>query len=73
MDGLRPGRRSAYSENAGIRCARPARLHIQRPGMSRTLPAPAYSVSARRFSRGRRRRGMNGQHIQRTPGISERS
>ena len=40
-----------------IRCARPARLHIQRPGMSRTLLAPAYSVSSRRFSRARRRRG----------------
>ena len=70
LAGLRPVRRSAYSEKAGIRCARPARLHIQRPGMRRTRPAPAYSASAWRFSRGRRRRGMNGQHIQCAPWIS---
>ena len=40
---------------------------VRRPAYSVT---PAYSVSAWRFSRGRRRRGMSGRHIHRVPGIS---
>ena len=56
LTGLRPVRRSAYSENAGIRCARPARLHIQRPGIRRTCPAPGIFSGPR--------------HIQRVPGVS---
>ena len=56
LTGLRPVRRSAYSENAGIRCARPARLHIQRPGIRRTGPAPGIFSGPR--------------HIQRVPGVS---
>ena len=54
--------------------ARHARLHIQRPGIRRTGPAPgifsgppAYSESAWRFSRARRRRGMSPRHIHRAP------
>ena len=54
-DTLRPARTSAYSA-PGNTSHRSGARHIQW--------APAYSESAWRFSRGRRRRGMNGQHIQ---------
>ena len=54
-DTLRPARTSAYSA-PGNTSHRSGARHIQW--------TPAYSVSAWRFSRGRRRRGMNGQHIQ---------
>ena len=56
LAGLRPVRRSAYSENAGIRCVRPAGLHIQRPGIRLTGPAPGIFSGPR--------------HIQRVPGVS---
>ena len=60
-DTLRPARTSAYSA-PGNTSHRSGARHIQW--------APAYSESARRFSRARRRRGMDPRHIHRVPGIS---
>ena len=57
-DTLRPARTSAYSA-PGNTSHRSGARHIQW--------APAYSESAWRFSRGRRRRGMDPRHIQWTP------
>ena len=54
-DTLRPARRSAYSA-PGNTSHRSGPRHIQW--------APAYSASARRFSRARRRRGLSPRHIQ---------
>ena len=54
-DTLRPARTSAYSA-PGNTSHRSGPRHIQW--------APAYSASARRFSRARRRRGLNPRHIQ---------
>ena len=83
LAGLRPVRRSAYSENAGIRCVRPAGLHIQRPGIRLTGPAPGIFSGPRHIQRvpgvsvalvdvAGRAPGIfsDPQHIHRTPGIS---
>ena len=60
-DTLRPARTSAYSA-PGNTSHRSGARHIQW--------APAYSVSARRFSRARRGRGMSPRHIQWPPAYS---
>ena len=63
-DTLRPARTSAYSA-PGNTSHRSGARHIQW--------APAYSESARRFSRARRRRGMDPRHIQCAPWDQSRS
>ena len=61
-----PVRRPAYSVGPGIFIEYPESVAL----VDVAGWAPAYSESAWRFSRARRRRGMDGRHIHRAPGIS---